>query len=662
MKTNLCKRNFTVLMPLLITVVFILFNSLTVFSLNQSVVSNTDLAYEWSGPTNSLENSIPVIENKLSDQKQSSIFETPKIPWSAPAATACTVTPSTTSVCYGTAFTVTYVTSGVSTSGYIGTASYNIDGGAWAALAINTTTTLSYTPLPGTHTYGIRVLGSLGQAVTGGGPSYTTVTVTAPATAGAISISSTSICPGNSVTLSSTTNATATCGSALYIRWYRWNGTAWTDLGQTNQQTLTDTPPSSGSYSYLRRAWSSLGVECSPACYDATSATVNVLLAPPAVNVSGSGTFCNNATLTATPSQQICTGNYDFGTGTTSYTDIPLYAYYNYSRSTSLILRSEIPSCTPNTISTLAINVATAGSHNFTNMEIRLMKTTATTLGTAWDGTGTLVWSGSYTFNATGWVTFDIADFNWNSDNLMITWQYSGAYTSNYPYFNTTSTGTYLQNTNYSDASLPTTMIQVYPRVNYRLAMTSPSSTIYWENTTSNGTSTAAPSTTQTVASTGTYYFRPQSSAGCWGPQGSATVVINSPPLQPGVISGVVNQCPGQIGQIYSISAVSGATSYNWAVPAGWTITNNSGTTITVTTGTAGSSGNISVTASGSCGTSAPRTLAVNVSAPAAVTVSGGGVFCGGSAKLIASGGAGGAIYFKGTTSGGTKNSSPFIF
>ncbi len=54
--------------------------------------------------------------------------------------------------------------------------------------------------------------------------------------------------------------------------------------------------------------------------------------------------------------------------------------------------------------------------------------------------------------------------------------------------------------------------------------------TIYFQGTTSNGTSTATPSASQLITSSGTYYFRAQSAAGCWGPQGSAVIVINPNP------------------------------------------------------------------------------------------------------------------------------------
>ena len=94
-----------------------------------------------------------------------------------------------------------------------------------------------------------------------------------------------------------------------------------------------------------------------------------------------------------------------------------------------------------------------------------------------------------------------------------------------------------------------------------------------------------------------------------------AVSVLPGTPSQPGAITGTAIQCSGLTGQTYSISAVTNATTYTWIVPTGWSITAGAGTTsITVTAGTAGQNGNISVSAGNSCGTSVPRTLAVTVS------------------------------------------------
>ncbi|MFV8378400.1 LamG-like jellyroll fold domain-containing protein [Flavobacterium sp. LB3R33] len=85
-------------------------------------------------------------------------------------------------------------------------------------------------------------------------------------------------------------------------------------------------------------------------------------------------------------------------------------------------------------------------------------------------------------------------------------------------------------------------------------------------------------------------------------------------PATPGLITGIVTQCPALTGQTYSITAVTNATTYNWIVPTGWSITTGAGTnSITVTSGTSGQNGMISVTAENSCGTSSARTLAVTV-------------------------------------------------
>ena len=73
-------------------------------------------------------------------------------------------------------------------------------------------------------------------------------------------------------------------------------------------------------------------------------------------------------------------------------------------------------------------------------------------------------------------------------------------------------------------------------------------------------------------------------------------------------------QCPALTSQVYSISAVTNASTYTWLVPTGWTITSGAGTiSINVTTGAAGQNGNITVTAGNSCGTSTASSLAVSV-------------------------------------------------
>ncbi len=90
-------------------------------------------------------------------------------------------------------------------------------------------------------------------------------------------------------------------------------------------------------------------------------------------------------------------------------------------------------------------------------------------------------------------------------------------------------------------------------------------------------------------------------------------VTVNSTPTQPTAISGNAVMCNG-ISAIYSVAPVSGASSYNWSLPAGWSGASNSNS-ITATAGVSG--GTISVTATNSCGTSIAQTVSVSVSVSA---------------------------------------------
>jgi gliding motility-associated-like protein len=121
-----------------------------------------------------------------------------------------------------------------------------------------------------------------------------------------------------------------------------------------------------------------------------------------------------------------------------------------------------------------------------------------------------------------------------------------------------------------------------------------------------------------------TYYYRVRAVNFC-GTSGNSPVITYSTlpatPAVPGAITGTAMQCAGLTGQFYSIASVPAATTYTWAVPAGWSITAGQGTiTITVTTGGAGQNGNITVTAGNVCGTSTPSILAVTVMPPAGIT------------------------------------------
>lgn len=90
----------------------------------------------------------------------------------------------------------------------------------------------------------------------------------------------------------------------------------------------------------------------------------------------------------------------------------------------------------------------------------------------------------------------------------------------------------------------------------------------------------------------------------------SRQLTINPLPSQPSSISGSVSVCNGGL-QSYSISPVSGATNYTWALPSSWS--SNGSTTTSINTSVGSSGGTISVTANNNCGSSTASTLAVNV-------------------------------------------------
>lgn len=164
--------------------------------------------------------------------------------------------------------------------------------------------------------------------------------------------------------------------------------------------------------------------------------------------------------------------------------------------------------------------------------------------------------------------------------------------------------------------------------------------TIYYQGTTAGGTSTAIPSTSQIVTSSGTYYFRVQSSLGCWGPEAAIAVTVNPNPT---AISGIAAICVGSIATLNSTPAGGTWSSSNTAVGT----VSNTGAFTSLSSGTT----TIVYTTAAGCTTSG--IITVNV-APGAVTGSGGGVFCG-SAVISASGGSGGTIFYQGTTAGGTS-------
>lgn len=124
------------------------------------------------------------------------------------------------------------------------------------------------------------------------------------------------------------------------------------------------------------------------------------------------------------------------------------------------------------------------------------------------------------------------------------------------------------------------------------------------------GTSTTNSITTTAGTAGGTISVKANNGCGSSSVRTLAVTISSSAPNQPGSISGTSSSCPS-ISQVYSVAAVSGATSYTWTLPSGWSGTSSTNS-ITVITGSSG--GAVTVKANNICGSSATRTLAVTIS------------------------------------------------
>ncbi len=161
------------------------------------------------------------------------------------------------------------------------------------------------------------------------------------------------------------------------------------------------------------------------------------------------------------------------------------------------------------------------------------------------------------------------------------------------------------------------------------------------------------------VINQSTYYKRITVSNGCRAETNSVTALITAAvPVSPGTISGFSTVCSNATGINYTINSVSGAVSYTWTVPSGWSLTSGSGTTsVVVSTGSASQSGNLTVYASNICGAGSVSTLPISLTnASTAAVLSGDTSLCGGSSSYLRVSVTGGASPYEVVYSDGTSN------
>jgi len=136
----------------------------------------------------------------------------------------------------------------------------------------------------------------------------------------------------------------------------------------------------------------------------------------------------------------------------------------------------------------------------------------------------------------------------------------------------------------------------------------------------------------------------------------SLAVTVGHAPVQPGVITGSSSVCAGST-QTYSIAPVTGATSYLWLLPSGWTGTSTTNS-ITATVGVAG--GNVIVRAVNGCGAGPSRTLFVSLNhiPPAPGPITGATTVCSGTPQTYSIAPVVGATSYTWTLPGGWTGSS----
>jgi hypothetical protein len=230
-------------------------------------------------------------------------------------------------------------------------------------------------------------------------------------------------------------------------------------------------------------------------------------------NVTASATYVAN--FTQIPSGGGTSGDVTIGSGTSTNAYLPTYAYYNYSLTEQIYTAAELGGA--GTITAIAFKVSNSKSTTRT-VDLYMKTTTKTAFSskTGWESlaASNKVYSGSVTFNASGWTTITLSNpfvYDGTSNLIIGMDDNTGSYvsSSSSPQFYVYSTGAnralriYNDNTNYNPAS-PTSYSGTYVTSNNQILLT---------KTTSGGgtvnnytiTATANPTAGGSVTGAGTY-------------------------------------------------------------------------------------------------------------------------------------------------------------
>ncbi|MEI6851257.1 MAG: fibronectin type III domain-containing protein [Bacteroidota bacterium] len=453
-----------------------------------------------------------------------------------------------------------------------------------------------------------------GATITGATNSIT-ITFASNATSGNLSVYGTNSCGNGTIsanfpiTLNSApfaagtiTGSASVCQGAMSVAYYvpvisgatgyvwAYSGTGATITGTTNNVTITFSA-------------------------SATSGNLTVY----GTNTCGNGTISNSIPITINPlplaagaitgTSSVCQGatsiTYSVGsiTNATSYVWSYTGTGASITGTTNSVTITFASNATSGNLSVYGTNTCGNGtvSANYPITVAPMPVAAGTITGTAsvCQGAASVSYSVPVITNATSYVwaySGTGATINGTTNSITITFA-SNATSGNLNVYGTNSCGNGTISTNYPVTvnSLPASVIVSGGGTQCGSAtLTATNSSdgiIYFQGNTTNGTSISTPSTSQVVSTTGTYYFRSQSSAGCWGPEGSTAVTINPSPnitsftATPSVI------CAGSTADL-SATATSSGGSFNASASSGslsLAIPNGSNTGVTkalsITTG-----------------------------------------------------------------------------
>ena len=232
--------------------------------------------------------------------------------------------------------------------------------------------------------------------------------------------------------------------------------------------------------------------------------------------VSANATYVANFTEVTTPDPGT-TSDVTIGSGTSTNAYLPTYAYYKYSLTEQIYTASEIGGA--GTITAIAFKVSNSKSTTRTvDLYMKHTTKTAFTSKTGWEtlSSSDKVYSGSVTFNASGWTTITLSTpfvYNGTSNLIIGMDDNTGSYvssSSNSPQFYVYSTGAnralriYSDNTNYTPSSA-TSYSGTYITSNNQVVLTKSGSGGGTTVNTYTITASASPTAGGTVTGAGTY-------------------------------------------------------------------------------------------------------------------------------------------------------------